>query len=214
VSSFARLARQTGLLPGSIPEGNSEIRDLLEPRVTTNILLLLGLESRLHRPRNWKSILTSQPVDRPPNLLRFILTMDNVLVLDADSPVDVYLWDTASHNFGDTSHPTQAPKDLDLHAKSLLKWNDPAPGLNACNQEPVGSNLSILTLAKASSTIQTPDAVTSRLLHNHENVAENPDDPKVFACPFRKHNPKKYTITNSEWRSCALSGFQSLARVK
>jgi hypothetical protein len=33
-----------------------------------------------------------------------------------------------------------------------------------------------------------------------------------FACPYRKHNPRKYSIT--EWRTCALTPHNSIARVK
>jgi len=37
-------------------------------------------------------------------------------------------------------------------------------------------------------------------------------DESKFACPYRKHNPEKYTL--QDWRSCALSGFPTVARVK
>lgn len=33
-----------------------------------------------------------------------------------------------------------------------------------------------------------------------------------FACPFRKHNPRKYNV--HQFQSCALSSFDSIARVK
>ena len=33
-----------------------------------------------------------------------------------------------------------------------------------------------------------------------------------FACPCWKHDPKRYSLGN--WRSCALSGFPTTARVK
>ncbi|CAD6444602.1 f8c9ece0-bf87-47e0-874a-78644042707a [Sclerotinia trifoliorum] len=38
------------------------------------------------------------------------------------------------------------------------------------------------------------------------------DDAKKFACPYRKHDAKKYCIQN--WRSCALTPLDSVARVK
>jgi hypothetical protein len=37
------------------------------------------------------------------------------------------------------------------------------------------------------------------------------DDPK-FACPYRKHNPRKYCVR--EWRPCALTPLDTIARVK
>jgi hypothetical protein len=37
------------------------------------------------------------------------------------------------------------------------------------------------------------------------------NQPK-FACPYRKHNPTKYSVTN--WRTCALTPQSTMARVK
>jgi hypothetical protein len=36
--------------------------------------------------------------------------------------------------------------------------------------------------------------------------------PAVFACPFRKHNPRKYCVR--DWRTCALTPHKTVARVK
>jgi hypothetical protein len=36
--------------------------------------------------------------------------------------------------------------------------------------------------------------------------------PPQFACPYRKHNPRKYGV--ADWRSCALSHHKTIARVK
>jgi hypothetical protein len=33
-----------------------------------------------------------------------------------------------------------------------------------------------------------------------------------FACPYRKHNPRKYCV--ADWRSCALGPHKTVARVK
>jgi hypothetical protein len=38
------------------------------------------------------------------------------------------------------------------------------------------------------------------------------DQSVEFACPYRKHNPRKYSVR--DWRSCALTSFNSIARVK
>ncbi|KAF7870262.1 hypothetical protein EAF04_004010 [Stromatinia cepivora] len=60
---------------------------------------------------------------------------------------------------------------------------------------------------------------------NEENQERNPkrprnlpthsrtlDDTRKFACPYRKHDAKKYCVQN--WRSCALTPLDSVARVK
>jgi hypothetical protein len=40
------------------------------------------------------------------------------------------------------------------------------------------------------------------------------DRPRYnFACPYRKHNPRKYCV-QSTWRSCALTPLENVARVK
>jgi hypothetical protein len=41
---------------------------------------------------------------------------------------------------------------------------------------------------------------------------ENLDDSSMFACPYRKHNPRRYCVRN--WRSCALTPLKTVARVK
>jgi hypothetical protein len=38
------------------------------------------------------------------------------------------------------------------------------------------------------------------------------DDNTKFACPYRKHNPQKYSV--QYWRSCALTPLETVARVK
>lgn len=38
------------------------------------------------------------------------------------------------------------------------------------------------------------------------------DDKTKYACPYRKHNAQKYCVHN--WRSCALTPFETVARVK
>ncbi|KAF8854835.1 hypothetical protein BDZ45DRAFT_596462, partial [Acephala macrosclerotiorum] len=40
------------------------------------------------------------------------------------------------------------------------------------------------------------------------------EDSLKFACPYRKHNPRKYNHFAREWRSCALTSFSSVARIK
>ncbi|KAF4614326.1 hypothetical protein G7Y89_g15411 [Cudoniella acicularis] len=36
----------------------------------------------------------------------------------------------------------------------------------------------------------------------------------MFACPYRKHNPRKYRHTTRKWRSCALTPLKDISRVK
>jgi hypothetical protein len=39
------------------------------------------------------------------------------------------------------------------------------------------------------------------------------DDRNKFVCPYRKSNPRKYRSTNKQWRSCALTPLENIARV-
>jgi hypothetical protein len=48
-----------------------------------------------------------------------------------------------------------------------------------------------------------------------QQPSEDPDDledGRPFACPFRKHNPGKYLV--KEWRTCALTPYKTVARLK
>jgi hypothetical protein len=59
------------------------------------------------------------------------------------------------------------------------------------------------------------DKSSRRRFKRFQNSSKAPntsDDPGIFACPFRKHNPKKYSV--KEWRICALTGYKSVARLK
>jgi hypothetical protein len=41
------------------------------------------------------------------------------------------------------------------------------------------------------------------------------EKPKaMFACPYRKHNPRTYHTRNRLWRTCALNSFENIARLK
>ena len=40
------------------------------------------------------------------------------------------------------------------------------------------------------------------------------DDRNKFSCPYRKRNPRKYASGNKQWRSCALTPQENIARVK
>lgn len=40
------------------------------------------------------------------------------------------------------------------------------------------------------------------------------DSQQKFSCPYRKHNPRKYTHCDRVWRTCALAPFSTVARVK
>jgi hypothetical protein len=59
------------------------------------------------------------------------------------------------------------------------------------------------------------DESSGRGVKRFQNAPKAPDisdNPGIFACPFRKHNPKKYSV--KEWRICALTGYKSVARLK
>jgi hypothetical protein len=43
-------------------------------------------------------------------------------------------------------------------------------------------------------------------------MPQDAEEGSKFACPFRKNNPGKYSVR--EWRSCALTPLETVARVK
>jgi len=43
---------------------------------------------------------------------------------------------------------------------------------------------------------------------------ESQSQGEKFACPYRKHNPGKYSHRTRTWRTCALTSFDTVARVK
>ncbi|KAF4627619.1 hypothetical protein G7Y89_g10534 [Cudoniella acicularis] len=50
-----------------------------------------------------------------------------------------------------------------------------------------------------------------------QKIAATPKDKTetlAFACPYRKHNPRKYCHSIRKWRSCALSPLDNISRVK
>jgi hypothetical protein len=40
------------------------------------------------------------------------------------------------------------------------------------------------------------------------------EEAKIFACPYRKHNARRYNHHSLKWRTCALTPLQTVARVK
>ncbi|KAG4411122.1 hypothetical protein IFR04_015747 [Cadophora malorum] len=45
-----------------------------------------------------------------------------------------------------------------------------------------------------------------------KDVPPGKNDCQKFACPYRKHNPRKYNVQS--WRTCALTPHENVARVK
>ncbi len=74
---------------------------------------------------------------------------------------------------------------------------------------------------------RTTDSERDRL-SNDDNENEGPKRPRrspplpedgneyqhKFSCPYRKHSPRKYNHLDRRWRSCALTPFSNIARVK
>ena len=44
--------------------------------------------------------------------------------------------------------------------------------------------------------------------------SETQNKKKKFACPYRKRDPRKYNYCTRSWRTCALTSFDTIARVK
>jgi hypothetical protein len=63
---------------------------------------------------------------------------------------------------------------------------------------------------------QDPDENNGRA-PKRQRIAATPRDKTetlAFACPYRKHNPRKYCHSTRKWRSCALSPLDNISRVK
>jgi hypothetical protein len=59
-----------------------------------------------------------------------------------------------------------------------------------------------------------PDDREQRGLKSSKKSSVDFDKPSVkFACPYRKNNPRKYCV-QSNWRPCALTPLETVARVK
>lgn len=138
-------------------------------------------------------------------------SLDPVRILDADSQDTLQdtLWDGAKLDLGHTSHLLEPPKALEPNVENGSKKRKFAPDLNASNDPPL-KPASTIPSTVANSTIQTEDAV-KRSEKRCKDMTET-KSPRRFACPFRKHNPQRYSYP--EWRHCALSAFESIARVK
>jgi hypothetical protein len=48
----------------------------------------------------------------------------------------------------------------------------------------------------------------------NSSPTKDADEGLKFACPYRKHNPRKYYHGNRSWRSCALTPLENISRVK
>jgi hypothetical protein len=47
---------------------------------------------------------------------------------------------------------------------------------------------------------------------SNANDSNRREEQKHFSCPFRKHNPEKYNL--KDWKICALTSYQNIARLK
>jgi hypothetical protein len=135
--------------------------------------------------------------------------MNDVRILDIDdleSP-----WDVTNHDFREMPHHPEHPKAFVLHDE--MQWAGMIPDLGV-NNSSVSLNSAVATSLSTedSSVAQTYDAAKSGIIQGHTDNREEISSIQ-FACPFRKHNPQRYTL-NSAWRSCALSSFETINRLR
>jgi hypothetical protein len=60
---------------------------------------------------------------------------------------------------------------------------------------------------------QDPDDGSWRDPKRLKYLHKLPTEQSKFSCPYRKYSPRKYSVA-SNWRSCALTPLESVARVK
>jgi hypothetical protein len=91
-----------------------------------------------------------------------------------------------------------------------------APSTTSCSPTQTSSTLSIRRkrLVRDEDDDSCDDDKHERFYKRRKNNSPHPADQELakFACPFRKHNPRKYGIHES--RICALSHWSSVSRVK
>lgn len=60
------------------------------------------------------------------------------------------------------------------------------------------------------------DKRDSKRSRNTPGNAVDMEEDNKFACPYRKHNPRKYCVqyTRQRWRHCALKSFPTISRLK
>jgi hypothetical protein len=56
------------------------------------------------------------------------------------------------------------------------------------------------------------DSTNSKQPRTLLSPLHNQEDNSKFACPYRKRNPRKYCVR--DWRTCALTPLETVARVK
>jgi hypothetical protein len=125
-----------------------------------------------------------------------------VQILNTDSVETI--WDSAGPGSGNNLYPSEPQNTLKPNVYTA--FYGPAPKIEATNDTTLNSTISTLPLTEplANSHSQIDNVVTRGTgdfgIHQR------------FACPFRKHDPERYTLP--EWRSCASLGFSTLSHMK
>ncbi|KAH9211724.1 hypothetical protein DL95DRAFT_411770 [Leptodontidium sp. 2 PMI_412] len=126
---------------------------------------------------------------------------------DADS--SAILLDGAIHSGEEILHSLDPIEKSECNASRA--WNSLTPASNDRDNTLLCSDVSNLPSTEIKLTPQIDDAFKSGFSYGTADVRETGHHER-FACPLRKHDPKKYSIWSH--RSCALSGFPTIARLK
>jgi hypothetical protein len=91
-----------------------------------------------------------------------------------------------------------------------------APSMTSCSSTNTASTLSTDRIRKRPISDEEDDSCDEdesyRYSKRPKQVKFEKIDSLRLACPFRKHNPRKYGIQG--WRSCALRHWKTVSRVK
>ena len=90
---------------------------------------------------------------------------------------------------------------------------------SSCDPGLLSSNPSSSRSSKRPRDSEDEDGPAENDQRGSKRPRDPPPSPDInepvleFACPFRKHNPRKYCIKNKDWKTCALTPHHTVARV-
>lgn len=123
-------------------------------------------------------------------------------------------WEVINHKWSFLMTHGEASPDSSQSTSATTSSNEAAP-----KNQRVGDNDK---RPRSNEDDDGPDERDGRNPKRRKGTATTPDELTrvMFACPYRKHAPRRYSHNNQHshhnrcWKTCALTGYQDISRIK
>lgn len=123
-------------------------------------------------------------------------------------------WEVINHDWSFLRKRGEGSPDSSQSSSTTTSSNEAAPKRQSIRDND--------KRARSNGDGETPEERDGRNPKRRKGAVSMPDESArvMFACPYRKHAPRRYSHSNQHshqnrcWKTCALTGYQDISRIK